>query len=48
MFVNYEKFHMPEDDVEMITFLRQSLEEQFAAELKNGHRVIFRFSNGKK
>jgi hypothetical protein len=48
VFVNYEKFHMHEDDVEMITFLRQSLEEQFATEPKGGHRVILRFSSGKK
>lgn len=39
---------MPEDEIEMMTFFRQSLEEQYALEPKSGHRVIIRYSNGKK
>jgi hypothetical protein len=26
VYVDYEKFHMPEDEVEMVEFMKQSLE----------------------
>lgn len=34
VFVNYSKFHIEEDDVEMIQFMKQSLEQQFKSEPK--------------
>jgi hypothetical protein len=32
VFVNYSKFQMHEDDVEMAMFMKQSLEDQFKKE----------------
>jgi hypothetical protein len=48
VFVSYEKFHLPEEEIEMITFLRQSIEEQYSIEPKIGLRVTFRYGSGKK
>lgn len=48
VFVNYSKFHIEEDDVEMMQFMKQSLEEQFKSEPKEGKLVILRYPNGKK
>lgn len=46
--MNYQKFHIHEDELELVDFMKQSLEDQFKDEPTEGKLVIFRYSNGKK
>lgn len=46
--VNYDKFFIDSEDVEMLSILKFSIEEKFKVEQKNGIEVMFRFSSGKK
>ena len=48
VFVNYSKFHLAEQQVEMAQFMKQSLEDQFKVQPKEGTLVIIRHPNGKK
>ena len=46
--VFFDKFHLDPEDIEMITAIRMTLEEEFKKEHENGTEVIFRHPNGKK
>jgi hypothetical protein len=48
VFVNYSKFHLPPEEIEMSEFMKQSLEDQFRHEPSEGKLVIFRYPTGKK
>ena len=46
--VNYEKFQYPPEEIEMLTFMQQSLQEQYAQPIEVGRAVTIRHSGGKK
>ena len=48
VFINYDKFQLSLDQIEMIEFMKQSLEQSFKNMPKEGVPVAIRYPNGKK
>ena len=48
VFVNYSKFNLAPEEVEMAEFMKQSLGDQFASEPAEGVLVALRYPSGKK